>query len=92
MFAIGILSLALSFGAQAISIDETDEGYVVDTGSDPSFEVTIDSGCSITSLLYSGDEYQSSETASHIASGIGASVSYDTSGKHSSTMLPQGSG
>lgn len=65
-----------------LTVDETDAGIVVDTGSDDGFVVTIDSSGSISSLQYRNAEYQYSGTLSHIASGLGsaASVSHTTQG------------
>jgi rhamnogalacturonan endolyase len=73
--------LAAAFAA-AITVDETDDGIVVDVGGDDGFIVTIDSSGSISSLQYRDEEYQYSGTLSHIASGLGsdASVSYTTQG------------
>ncbi|KAL2859082.1 Rhamnogalacturonase B, N-terminal-domain-containing protein [Aspergillus pseudodeflectus] len=76
-----LLAAALVSG---ISVDETDDGIVVDVGGDDGFIVTIDSSGSISSLQYRDAEYQYSGTLSHIASGLGseASVSYTAQGDY----------
>ncbi|KAL4960354.1 galactose mutarotase-like domain-containing protein [Aspergillus stella-maris] len=68
----------------ALSVEETDDGIVVDVEGDDGFIVTIDSTGSISSLQYRDTEYQYSGTLSHIASGLGsdASTSYTTQGDY----------
>ncbi|KAL2854517.1 galactose mutarotase-like domain-containing protein [Aspergillus pseudoustus] len=68
----------------ALTVEETDDGIVVDVEGDDGFIVTIDSTGSISSLQYRSTEYQYSGTLSHIASGLGsdASVSYTTQGDY----------
>ncbi|KAL4911102.1 hypothetical protein BDW74DRAFT_172552 [Aspergillus multicolor] len=81
LFWKALFSAALVTG---LTVDETDDGIVVDVEGDDGFVVTIDSTGSISSLQYRSTEYQYSGTLSHIASGLGsaASVSYTTQGDY----------
>lgn len=87
LFWTTILSAAIVAG---LTVDETDNGIVVDVEGDDGFVVTIDSTGSISSLQYRDTEYQYSGTLSHIASGLGSdtTVSQTTEGclhSHSTT-------
>ncbi|KAL4945690.1 hypothetical protein BDV06DRAFT_230156 [Aspergillus oleicola] len=81
LFWTAVLSAAMVAG---LTVEETDDGIVVDVEGDDGFVVTIDSSGSISSLQYRDAEYQYSETLSHIASGLGsdASTSYTTQGDY----------
>ncbi|KAL4929377.1 galactose mutarotase-like domain-containing protein [Aspergillus undulatus] len=81
LFWTTILSSALVAG---LTVDETDNGIVVDVQGDDGFIVTIDSTGSISSLQYRETEYQYSGTLSHVASGLGSAteVSYITQGDY----------
>lgn len=68
----------------AITVDTTDDAYTVNTDSGNGFKATISrSSCDITSLIYRGTDYQYASQGSHIASGLGSSVSvsYTTQGR-----------
>lgn len=79
LFWTTLLSAALVAG---LTVEETDNGIVVDVEGDDGFVVTIDSTGSISSLQYRDTEYQYAETLSHIASGLGSdtTVSHTTEG------------
>lgn len=52
--------------------DEEDV-YTIDTGSDVTLQIGVSkSSCDLTSILYDGNELQSSEMGSHIDSGLGS--------------------
>lgn len=87
LFWTTILSAALVAG---LTVDETDNGIVVDVQGDDGFVVTIDSSGSISSLQYRDTEYQYSGTLSHIASGLGddTTVSHTTQGTSPSRFQP----
>lgn len=78
---------AFPFTVAGLAVDETDDGIVVDTEGESGIKVTIDSTGSITSLVYQGEEYQSSDKGSHIASGLGdgTTVTHTTEGRFSLT-------
>ena len=77
-----LAAAAFPFVVAGLTVDETDDGIVVDTESESGFKVTIDSSGSITSLVYGGEEYQYASTGSHIASGLGSgtTVNHTTEG------------
>ncbi|KAL4922810.1 galactose mutarotase-like domain-containing protein [Aspergillus aurantiobrunneus] len=81
LFWTAVLSAAIAAG---LTVQETDNGIVVDVEGDDGFVVTIDSSGSISSLQYRETEYQYSGTLSHIASGLGSavSVSHTTQGDY----------
>ncbi|OJJ04187.1 hypothetical protein ASPVEDRAFT_172117 [Aspergillus versicolor CBS 583.65] len=81
LFWTTLLSAAL---VAALTVEETDNGIVVDVEGDDGFVVTIDSTGSISSLQYRDTEYQYAETLSHIASGLGSdtTVSHTTEGDY----------
>lgn len=69
---LSALAAALSLVA-GLKVEESDDGteYTVYVENDDDFTVTIGESGSLSSILYRGTEYQSSETGSHIASGLG---------------------
>ncbi|KAH8428609.1 uncharacterized protein LDX57_006305 [Aspergillus melleus] len=79
-----LAAAAFPFVVAGLTVDETDDGIVVDTESEGGFKVTIDSSGSITSLVYGGEEYQYASTGSHIASGLGSgtTVNHTTEGNY----------
>lgn len=84
LYALGIWSEAF---VHAITVNSTDDGYTVDTGSSNNFVVSISSSGDITSLKFSGTDYQSEDSSSQIASGLGTAtnVSYTETGMYSCT-------
>lgn len=85
LFKIAACISALLAPVLAITVDETDDAYTVNTESSNGLKTTINrSSCDITSLIYRGNDYQYSSQSSHIASGLGSSVSvsYTTSGDY----------
>ncbi|OJJ77895.1 hypothetical protein ASPBRDRAFT_191161 [Aspergillus brasiliensis CBS 101740] len=66
----------------ALNVTESDDAVTVDTGSRPSFVVSIaKTDGTITSIVYDGAQYVTAEQKSNIASGLNtATVSYETIG------------
>ncbi|GKZ46227.1 hypothetical protein AbraIFM66951_009138 [Aspergillus brasiliensis] len=66
----------------ALNVTESDDAVTVDTGSRPSFVVSIaKTDGTVTSIVYDGAQYVTAEQKSNIASGLNtATVSYKTIG------------
>lgn len=85
LFKIAACVSTLLAPVLAITVDTTDSAYTVNTESGNGLKATISrSSCDITSLIYRSTDYQYSSQSSHIASGLGSSVSvsYTTKGMH----------
>ena len=78
MFLQHTLFTALALASPAFAafgITTSGSSIVVDAGSDNSLKVTVNSkSCDITSILYRGEELQSSGKGSHISSGLGTAT------------------
>jgi len=78
MFLQHTLFTALALASPAFAafgITTSGSNIVVDAGSENPLKVTVNSkNCDITSILYRGEELQSSGKGSHISSGLGTAT------------------